>query len=149
MKRLTILYDGGCVLCLRCRLWALRQARYFQIEFIDQCSLEARTRFPTLNLGPTPSELIAIGDDGSIYRDDSAWIMCLYAMRRYRPLAMRLAKPALRGLARRVYDLVSSHRYDISRLLPSLSDASLKQFVDRAQAPEVCEFPGAGPNNVI
>jgi len=67
--------------------------------------------------GGTPTELIVISDLGGVYRGAEAWIMCLYALVDYREWSLRLARPALLPLARRVFEWVGDSRADISRRL--------------------------------
>ena len=58
-----------------------------------------------------------VSDEGHIYRDSSAWIMCLYALEDYREWSLRLASPALRPFARQAFAFVSKHRSSISQWL--------------------------------
>ena len=50
-------------------------------------------------------ELVVVDDSGGVYRNGSAWIMCLYALREYREWSLRLATPALFPLARQAFAL--------------------------------------------
>lgn len=114
---LTVLYDPDCPLCVRCWKWFAAQPKIVPVSFVPQGTADAGQRFPALHVGPNQSveELIVVSRDGKVYRNDSAWIMCLYALREYRPLAFRLSHPALRPLARRAYHVVSNNRLWLSR----------------------------------
>lgn len=114
---LTVLYDPDCPLCVRCWKWFDAQPKLLPVSFVPQGTTEAGDRFPDLHVGPNQSveELIVVSRDGKVYRNDSAWIMCLYALREYRALAFRLSRPALRPLARRAYHVVSHNRRWLSR----------------------------------
>ena len=47
-------------------------------------------------------DVTVVADTGAVYRGDSAWLVCLWALDGYRGLALRLATPRLRPLARRM-----------------------------------------------
>ncbi|MEM9913905.1 MAG: DUF393 domain-containing protein [Planctomycetota bacterium] len=114
---LTVLYDPGCPLCLRCRQWLAQQPKYLPMRFVAQGTADAGRRFPQLDVG-TPDrveDLIVVSDDGKVYRNTRAWIMCFYALREYRPLAFRLSHPALMPLARRAYQAIANNRMWLSR----------------------------------
>ncbi len=120
MKRLYVLYDQDCALCLRCGRWLMRQRAYIELSFIPLQSPEIARRFPGLREWPQLDlceKLVVISDEGAVYQGQNAWIMCLYALRDYREWAQRLAHPALFPFARRVCELVSSRRYVLSRFL--------------------------------
>ena len=72
--------------------------------------------FPGLR-AVSAEELTVIADTGEMYRGVSAWLMCLWALKRHRPWAFRLARPGWRPLARRAVMLLSDHRKDLSRAL--------------------------------
>ena len=119
MNHLTILYDPGCPLCRRCCNWLAAQPKFFPLAFIAQGTAAAGDRYPTLNVGPgrRVDDLIAVSDDGAVYRNTRAWVMCFYALRTYRPLAFRLAHPTLMPLARRAYTAIAHNRMWLSRTL--------------------------------
>jgi predicted DCC family thiol-disulfide oxidoreductase YuxK len=110
MRGLTVLYDHGCELCRRCRAFLEKQETFLVLEFVAGGSAESRQRFPTLRQSDPPEELIVIDDEGGVYRGADAWIVCLYALRRYRGWSERLARGSLRPLARAVFEWVSHNR---------------------------------------
>jgi predicted DCC family thiol-disulfide oxidoreductase YuxK len=117
MKCLYILFDAECALCQRCREWLMRQAAFVPLRFIPLQSPEIVRRFPGI-AGLKPEEqLLAIGDNGAVYRGARAWIMCLWALQDYRLHAQRLAQPVLLPFARIFCELLSRNRYFISRQL--------------------------------
>jgi predicted DCC family thiol-disulfide oxidoreductase YuxK len=134
MHRLYVLYDARCGLCRLARLWASSQPAFLELVFIAAGSDEAKMRFPGLSTSDVPEELIVVSDDGSIYRDNSAWIMCLYALEDYREWSLRLASPLLRPLARQAFVLVSKNRKQISHWL-ELSDVDAAAVLNRIDAP--------------
>ena len=100
--RLTVLYDGGCPLCRAACRWLAGRAQLVPLEFVEAGSTTARRRFPGLDHSRTLAEVTVVADTGAVYSGDSAWLVCLWALDGYRSLAMRLASPRLRPLARRV-----------------------------------------------
>jgi len=98
--QLTVLYDAGCPLCCRFREWLAGQALLVPLELVPAGSTVARARYPRLDHASTLSEVTVVGDDGSIWTKENAWVMCLWATASYRGLAERLARPAWLPLAR-------------------------------------------------
>lgn len=121
MNRLYILYDERCGLCRWARRWAMEQPTFVELCFLAAGSEAAARIFPDLAKSEVPEELVAVSDGGQVYRGDSAWIMCLFAMREYREWSLRLATPVLRPFARQAFSLISQQRGRISWWL-GLSD---------------------------
>src|SRR5207249_1259412 len=117
MKRLYVLFDAQCELCVRCRNWLMKQAAFVPLVFIALQSDEARQRFPEIEKLRPNEQLLAISDDGSVYRGACAWIMCLWALQNYREHAQRLANPALLPFAKIVCELLSRNRFYLSDAL--------------------------------
>ena len=97
MKQLTVIYDAKCGFCTRCRWWMVKQPSYLKLDFFPSGSLEIETKFPGLKDQIQGEELIAVSDEGGIYRGARAWIMCLYALQEYREWSIRLSHPLLRS----------------------------------------------------
>jgi predicted DCC family thiol-disulfide oxidoreductase YuxK len=123
MKKLFILYDPTCGLCIRAAAWLERQPAFFPIIPVARGYGYAQTHFPTLTISQD-DELIAISDTGDVYRGHSAWLMCLYALKRYRPWSFRFAAPGMRHISRIAIRSLSEHRKDISHLLNLQADAA-------------------------
>lgn len=130
VQQLTVLYDPTCGFCVQCRKWLSKQPAIIQLRFVPQGSSQQRRLFPNLaaktDSQGRPEELIVIDNLGRVYRDDKAWIMCFYALRDYRPLAMRLARPGMSGLARKAYAMVSRNRRALSSFLGMRGDDALR-----------------------
>src|SRR5215213_8620277 len=126
MDTLTVLYDARCNLCSHLRAWLETQPAYVQLAFVPAGSPEAQQRFPTLNHAATTSELTVIGDDGAVYIEAKAFLMCLWALRDYRAWSLRLSSPDMLPLARRVVLWVAQNRFRFgSRSLDAtLSDSA-------------------------
>lgn len=127
MNALDVFYDDSCGLCRRCRAWLAGQVQIVPLRFIPLGGCEARRRLEGLVPPPDGEELIVVSDRGDVYRGSAAYLMSLWALRDYRPWAHRLAHPRLLPLARRAFDVLSSKRHTLSRLLGA--DAGLEQLV--------------------
>lgn len=117
LKMLFVFYDGECGLCGRIRGWLSGLRQEVRLVFLAWQSPEVQELFPQLNSLDPDREIVVLGDDGSLYQGDSAWIMVLWALPDYRPWAVRLARPRWRPLAKKAVQKLSAHRYGISRRL--------------------------------
>jgi predicted DCC family thiol-disulfide oxidoreductase YuxK len=111
MHTLTVLYDARYNLCTHLRAWIEGQPAFVQLAFVPAGSVEARRRFPTLDHAVTTSELTVIGDDGAVYIEAKAFLICLWALRDYRAWSLRLGSPDMLPLARRVVLWVAQNRF--------------------------------------
>src|SRR5262245_50746123 len=120
MNRLTVVYDSQCGICSQIRRWLEKQRAYVPLEFVPSRSEEAQRLWPWPSL--PAGELAVISDEGEVWTGNSAWILCLWALREYRAWAARLARPALLPFAQQAFAVLSSHRAGLSRLLSLRSD---------------------------
>lgn len=135
VKELTVLYDPTCGFCVRCRQWLEKQPKRIAMRFVPAGSSRQAKLYPGLATKTDeqgrPDELVVIDDAGRVYRNDKAWVMCFYALRDYRGLAMRLARPGMAGLARRAYGLINGNRRALSTFLGlGGDDALLRQSIE-------------------
>jgi predicted DCC family thiol-disulfide oxidoreductase YuxK len=135
MSRLYILYDPRCGLCSWARRWLARQPAFLDLSFLPAGSDRAVQLFPGLTRPGEVEELVVISDDGAVYRDSRAWIMCLYALEDYREWALRLAHPLLLPLARQAFALISRQRGRISRWLDLASEVEIAETLSPVAAP--------------
>jgi predicted DCC family thiol-disulfide oxidoreductase YuxK len=141
MDYLYVLYDSRCGLCSWARRWLLRQPQLIGLRFIPAGSPLAARLFPGLGRpDDAPEELVVVSDQGGVYREASAWIMCLFALEEYREWANRLAHPLLRPLARRAFSLLSRQRSRISRWLSLASEVEIAQTLSQVIEPP-CDLP--------
>ena len=110
---LTVLYDGRCALCRRARAWLDEQPKYVPLDYVAAGSPEARQRFPGLDHDNTLMDLTVVSMNGEVYHGAKAWIMCLWALKKYRGTALRLATPDLMPSARRIIAWVSRNRFRV------------------------------------
>ena len=148
MQCLYVLYDDRCGLCRRLKAWAAIQPAFVPLMFIEAGSEEAGRRFPSLGNTALPDELVAVSDEGHVYKDDAAWIMCLYALVETREWALRLGSPVLRPLARQAFAAVSHRRDRISRWL-GLDDDEASAELRRVAVPGCDLNPVASPLQTI
>lgn len=106
--RLTVLYDGGCPLCVRCRAWLEAEPAFVALELLDARSRQARAWYSSVPaLG---RELVVVSDTGDVWIGPAAFLMCLWALVEWREWSYRLASPAVLPLADRSFQAVSRHR---------------------------------------
>jgi predicted DCC family thiol-disulfide oxidoreductase YuxK len=120
---ITIVYDADCGLCRRAKAWISQQTPFVAIQFLASGSSEARRRFPQL----AADELAVVADTGEVWLGNRAWIVCLWALRGYRDLALKLTSPLLVRMAREVYMVVSRNRHALSSLLRLRSEREIEQ----------------------
>ena len=146
MDRLYVLYDARCGLCSWAKRWLMRQPTLIDLRFIPAGSAVAERLFPGLDRpGEPPEELVVVSDQGAVYRNGSAWIMCLFALEAYRDWANRLAHPLLRPLARQAFALLSKQRSRISRWLSLASEVEIAETLSQVSAPACAPQPPASP----
>ncbi|MFD8571994.1 thiol-disulfide oxidoreductase DCC family protein [Streptomyces sp. NPDC059639] len=102
VRRLTVLYDAECRLCTFVRNWLLKQRQLVPLDLVPAGHSRARALFPDLDHAATLSDITVIADGGQIYRGPAAWIVCMWALREYRPTAHRMATPAGMKVAKQV-----------------------------------------------
>ncbi|MFD9412951.1 thiol-disulfide oxidoreductase DCC family protein [Streptomyces sp. NPDC059989] len=100
VRRLTVLYDASCPLCVHIRYWLLAQPWLVPLRLIPAASYEARWQYPRLDHAATLREITVIGDSGQVWTGTDAFIVCLWALVEHRPKANWLATPAGRPFAR-------------------------------------------------
>jgi predicted DCC family thiol-disulfide oxidoreductase YuxK len=122
MKRLTVLYDEGCPICVRCHEWLAVQAAFVEMEFLGCGRPEAQRRY-----GKVPwlkEELVVVSDDGAVWAGPAAFIMSLWALREWREWSYRLAGSALAPLAERFFKTISKRRKRLADLFDPHEDCS-------------------------
>ena len=129
---ITIVYDASCGLCTRLKDWIGRQLPLVSIQFAAAGSAEARRKFSNL----PPGELAVVADTGEVWLGNHAWIVCLWALRDYRSLAVRLTSPLLLLLAREAFTVVSRNRFVLSSLLGLGSQRAMEQHLRKVVVPK-------------
>ena len=132
---ISIVYDEACGFCVHTRNWIASQAPLVEISFVASGSREARAEFPWLPAG----DLAVVADTGEVWTGNSAWIVCLWALRAYRDLAVRLSGPLLLPLAREAFSVLSRNRAALSALLTKRSQRELEQELRKVSG-SVCKL---------
>jgi predicted DCC family thiol-disulfide oxidoreductase YuxK len=140
----TCFTTPGAACAVGGRQWLARQPAFVELTFVPAGSEPAEQLFPGLSRPGVPEELVVVSDDGAVYRDSHAWIMCLYALQDYREWSFRLAQPALLPLARQAFALFSRNRGRISRWLQLASETETAETLHHVVAPP-CEFANPTP----
>src|SRR2546423_15225288 len=117
MQMLYVLYDARCELCRWLKDWLLHQKSWLALKMLPAASEQARQMFPGLEQIASSDDLVVISDEGEVYLNNHAWIMCLYALEEYRDWAWRLAHPLLLPFSRQAFAALSKNRYTISQWL--------------------------------
>ena len=118
MRSITVLYDPTCPLCCKAALWLNDQPKYVPIVFCAAGSPAARESFPSLDHEATRNQLTVVGDGGEVYYDERGWLMCLWATRKHREIALRFAAtPGRLDQAKRFVLWVSRHRRALGSLV--------------------------------
>lgn len=123
VRRLTVLYDAGCGLCVFLRDWLVRQRQLVPLDLVPAGSPEARHRFPRLDHGATLEEITVVGDGGQVYRGAGSWVVCLWALDGYRPLAHKFSTPSGQRLARGAVLAAAKYRGARWQRRPSACDS--------------------------
>jgi len=115
MRRLTVLYDAHCPLCLRCRSWMESQPAFVEVDWLACDSPEARARYREVPwLG---QELVVVSDEGQVWAGPAAFLVCLWALRDWREWSYRLSGPTLAPMAERFFHAVSTRRRRVAAWL--------------------------------
>ena len=129
---ITIVYDAGCGLCQRAKDWIIQQAPLVGLQFVASGSSEARRRFPRL----PADELAVVANTGEVWLGNHAWIVCLWALRGYRDLAIRLTSPLLLLMAREAFAVVSKNRSALSSMLRLRNGREIEQQLRKVVVPK-------------
>src|SRR5690242_9759240 len=95
MHTLTVLYDPLCPTCARAKTWLEMRRQRIRLDFVPAGSDAARRRFPHIDHAATMRDITVIDDRGAIFAGPKAWVICLWALNRYRTAASAMTKPAL------------------------------------------------------
>lgn len=134
VTRLWVLYDPSCGFCVRCARWLNEQRTFLPLTCLALDSEQIARRFPTLP-APDREELTVVDSAGGVYRGAKAWLMTLWALQEYRAWSLRLARPGLLPLARNAFELVSSNRHVLSRMLRLKGEREIADALTKTLGP--------------
>jgi predicted DCC family thiol-disulfide oxidoreductase YuxK len=106
-RHLIVYFDNGCGICRRIAGWLARQPKFVPVYTVP--AQDAGRSCP-LRAEDLLREITVMSAEGAIWRGTDAWITCLWALRRYRGWALRLARPALKPWAERLFGVVAGLR---------------------------------------
>lgn len=98
---LVVYYDGDCGLCRRVAAWLDAQEQLVPITCL--AAQQAAGGGCPISLDALLAQVTVTASDGAIYRGTNAWIVCLWALRAYRPWSLRMATPRWRPWAERLF----------------------------------------------
>ena len=134
MRAICVLFDSSCEFCRHCARWLCSQEQAVKVWCLPRGTRQAIEAFgEAVNQGGA-AELIVIDSDGGVYRGPDAFIMCFWALERYRGWATRFATPTLKPYARAMFELVSSKRHLLANVLSRVPDEEIASRL-RAAAP--------------
>jgi len=102
---LTVWFDADCGLCRRIARWLETQPKYVPL-YCKAAQSAAQAGCP-LTLELLLAKVTVTASDGAVYHGTNAWLVCLWALRNYRPWSLRLSAAALRPWAERLFALVA------------------------------------------
>ena len=119
------------------RGWARDQPAFVELVFVRSGSGEAERIARGCRGAGEAEELVVVSDEGQVYRGDSAWIMCFYALEEFREWSSRLASPELRPLARKAFVMLSRSRVNVFDWLGLTDREAVAAFESRSTSPAV------------
>lgn len=114
VSRLVVLFDGHCPVCVSARDWLARSPQHVPLTLVDAYGPEARvyTHVPWLR-----RELVVISDRGDVWAGPAAFLVCLWALARWRWLARLAVEAPLLPLAEVFFRVLSAGRGSLGVLL--------------------------------
>ena len=115
--QLFVLFDANCGLCWKMRNWLASQATFVPLHFLAAGSEGAKAAFPGLRPESTLGVLHVVSDRGRVWKGPNAWVMCLWATRRWRALSLTLSSPTWNRLIGSFVTSFSSNRHFLTSVL--------------------------------
>lgn len=130
-ERLTVFYDEECGLCLRIAEIFRKERTHFPVDLRPMRLSAQLPEFKRIEPWVEAGRFVALDDRGNVYFDTNARLMLLYATKRYRRLAARLALPGVRFLVDRIFEQISRHRRGLSRIFTKRETERLRHSLCR------------------
>jgi predicted DCC family thiol-disulfide oxidoreductase YuxK len=130
---LQVIFDPTCELCRRLATWLRREPTWIPVTLIasDDAGIQQRIG----RAAPIGEELVVVDGWGHIWVGADAFLVALWATRRYRAWSYRLAGGALAPLAQKWFDLLSSERRRISDMLEGQRRGGCSEGACRSEHP--------------
>ena len=113
IEALWVMYDDGCGFCCRCARWLTLQDKWVPIMCLPRSSEGAKKWFGAA-MNPH-DELLVLDSKGGLYRGPDAFIICLWALVRFRPWAQLARNESIRRHARTLFFWLSNIRHDLNQ----------------------------------
>ena len=114
MKKLTVIFDGDCVLCRRSVRWLANRQTYVEIATVPAEHTETKAAH-----GHIPGygdNMVVVADDGRVWvGPPDAYLAVMWAIRGTRALSYLLSAPVLKGLTTIAIRLITRNRHLIGR----------------------------------
>lgn len=107
---LTVYFDGECSFCCRVAKWLDAQPKLVPLRCVAAQSVtgpDGAARGCSLSLAEMLEKVTVTASDGALYRGTNAWIIVLWALRRYRRWSLRFATPRWRPAAERLFATIA------------------------------------------
>lgn len=134
IQSMEVYYDGRCAMCCTFHEWVHRQQRAYVVSFVAYQSPRAEALFSGVTKLDPERDLIVRTDQAAVFRGEEAWVLCLHSCKNYQNWARRLASPRMLPLARKLCDLIATHRLSLSKMLFNKKDRELLKMLH--QMPE-------------
>jgi predicted DCC family thiol-disulfide oxidoreductase YuxK len=115
-SRLTIAYDPACAFCRKCHGWLAQEPAFIPLDFVPTGSPAATNRLG--NYGQAQGELVVGDDHGNVWVGPEAFVMCLWATRRWRSMSARMRPDRAASFSQTFFGFVSDHRAQLAWALP-------------------------------
>jgi len=104
-RALTVWFDADCSFCTRVAAWLRAQPKFVPLRCI--AAQTASSSGCPLGTKALLEKITVTADDGAVWRGSNAWIVVLWALRDWRAMSLRFARPAWRPLADRLFATVT------------------------------------------
>ncbi len=93
MRCITLFYDPT-LLSPTAQGWIRSEEKYVPIHFVSSRDPRLAAIAPGLDPATLTEHLLAVDDEGRVWRDGKAELLVLWALRRYRGRALRIRHPS-------------------------------------------------------
>ena len=113
--RLTVIFDGDCVLCRRSVHWLGRRQTYVAVEPISAGRPQAIAAYG--DISGYGQNMVVVADDGrSWVGPPAAYLVVMWAVRGTRALSFVLSLPVLSQLTGRVFQTIAGNRHLLGKV---------------------------------
>ena len=115
-ERLTVVYDGDCIMCRRSVRWLAQQRTYVEVEMIAAVDEDAIARFG--HTDEYGEHMIVAASDGRVWIGvPDAYLAVMWAVRRLRLLSYVMSIAPLKPLVGRVFRTITGNRHVIGSVI--------------------------------